>query len=173
MVLDHKEFRSKITSNIEDFIKSKKKAVNIEKGIFNFSIKKAKEKSVVRKWENKYFVQIYRDRFKTIYFNLNPKVSTSNKDLFNKIMSNKLKTKELTYMTHQDMNRKIWDKLIQEKIKKVNIEIHVDVNCDSNHMSSRYKNMLVGYVTGCGFDCKVKPESFVASSIADVHTRKK
>lgn len=63
--------------------------------------------------------------------------------------------------------------LIQEQIKKVNIEIHVDVNCDSNHMSSRYKNMLVGYVTGCGFDCKVKPESFVASSIADVHTRKK
>ena len=93
MVLDHKEFRSKITSNIEGFIKSKKKAVNIEKGIFNFSIKKAKEKNVVRKWENKYFVQIYRDRFKTIYFNLNPKVSTCNKDLFNKIISKELKTK--------------------------------------------------------------------------------
>ena len=39
-------------------------------------------------------------------------------------------------------------------------------------MSSKYKNMLVGYVNGCGFNCKVKPESFVASGLADVHTRK-
>ena len=62
--------------------------------------------------------------------------------------------------------------LIKENIKSVNIEIHVDVNCDSNHMSSRYRNMLVGYVTGCGFLCKVKPDSFVASGIADVHTKK-
>ena len=118
MITDHKEFRSKITKSIEKFIKSKKKAINIEKGIFNYSIKKAKEKSVVRKWENKYFVQIYRDRFKTVYFNLNPKVSTCNKDLFNKIKSKKMKTQELTFMTHQDMNREKWDKLIQEKIKR-------------------------------------------------------
>jgi uncharacterized protein len=62
--------------------------------------------------------------------------------------------------------------LIKENIKSVNIEIHVDVNCDSSHMSSRYKNMLVGYVTGCGFLCKVKPDSFVASGIADIHTKK-
>jgi len=27
-------------------------------------------------------------------------------------------------------------------------------------------------VTGCGFECRVKPESFVASSIADNHTRR-
>ena len=62
--------------------------------------------------------------------------------------------------------------LIKENIKSVNIEIHVDVNCDSSHMSSRYRNMLVGYVTGCGFLCKVKPDSFVASGIADIHTKK-
>ncbi len=62
--------------------------------------------------------------------------------------------------------------LIKENIKSVNIEIHVDVNSDSNHASSRYNKMLVGYVTGCGFLCKVKPDSFVASGIADVHTKK-
>ena len=53
-----------------------------------------------------------------------------------------------------------------------NIEVHVDINKDEKHKSSKFKNVLIGYVTGCGFDCKIKPESFVASSIADNHTRK-
>lgn len=61
---------------------------------------------------------------------------------------------------------------IQRKISYANIEIHADVNSNSIHKSSRLKNMIVGYVSGCGFVCKIKPESFVASGIADCHTRK-
>ena len=61
---------------------------------------------------------------------------------------------------------------IKKLIKNANIEIHADVNSDTSYMSSRYKNMIVGYITGCGFECKTKPESFVASGIADVYTRK-
>jgi predicted RNase H-related nuclease YkuK (DUF458 family) len=62
--------------------------------------------------------------------------------------------------------------LLKEKFSNINIEIHADVNNDPKHMSSRYKNMIAGYINGCGFDVKTKPESFVASSIADLHTRK-
>jgi len=61
---------------------------------------------------------------------------------------------------------------IQEKLCSANIEIHADVNTNSLHMSSKYKNMITGYITGCGFKVKTKPQSFVASSIADLHTRK-
>jgi predicted RNase H-related nuclease YkuK (DUF458 family) len=61
---------------------------------------------------------------------------------------------------------------IKEMFKHINIEIHADVNPDKLHQSSRYKNMISGYIRGCGFDFKIKPESFVASSIADLHTRK-
>ena len=57
-------------------------------------------------------------------------------------------------------------------INNANIEIHADVNTESKHMSSRYMNMIVGYINGCGFDCKIKPDSFVASGIADIYTRK-
>jgi len=118
IVHNHKEFRQKVGENIEKFIGNKKISINIEKGIYNYAIKKAKNKKVVRKWENKYFVLIYIDRLKTIYFNLNPNISTSNNDLINKIKTKEIKVKKLTNMTHQDMNRKIWDKLIQEKIKR-------------------------------------------------------
>tara|TARA_B100001063_G_scaffold45843_1_gene39592 strand:+ start:3921 stop:4442 length:522 start_codon:yes stop_codon:yes gene_type:complete len=118
MISDHKEFRVNVANQIEKFIDNKNMAINIEKGIFNYSIRKAKSKNVVRKWENKYFVQIYKDRFKSIYFNLNPKVSTCNKSLVKKIKKKKIKTNKLTFMTHQEMNKEKWDKLIQEKIKR-------------------------------------------------------
>tara|TARA_Y100000591_G_C21853830_1_gene713505 strand:+ start:9050 stop:9571 length:522 start_codon:yes stop_codon:yes gene_type:complete len=129
MILDCNNFRAKIRENIEIFIENEKIATNIEKGIYNYTIKKAKSKNVVRKWENKYFLQIYKDRFKTIYFNLNPKISTCNKDLFEKIKTKKMKPRELTYMTHQEINRNIWDKLIQEKIKR-------DKNITSDSLSA-------------------------------------
>ena len=61
---------------------------------------------------------------------------------------------------------------IKDKVKDANIEIHADVNEDTKHLSAKYKNMVVGYITGCGFDCKVKPDSFVASGIADIYTKK-
>jgi hypothetical protein len=61
---------------------------------------------------------------------------------------------------------------IRDTISAANIEIHADVNSDHIHNSSKYKNMISGYISGCGFEVKVKPESFVASSIADNHTRK-
>ena len=62
---------------------------------------------------------------------------------------------------------------IRENLKNANIEIHADVNPDVQHKSSSYNNMIKGYITGCGFSVKTKPQSFVASSIADLHTRKK
>ena len=62
---------------------------------------------------------------------------------------------------------------IRDKVNSANIEIHADINPDQNHMSSKYKNTITGYIQGCGFKVKIKPNSFVASSIADQHTRKK
>ena len=63
--------------------------------------------------------------------------------------------------------------LLRDSIRNINIEIHADVNYDAKYTSSRYHNMIYGYVTGCGFEVKTKPDSFVASAIADLHTRKK
>lgn len=63
-------------------------------------------------------------------------------------------------------------KLRDEINNNVNIEIHADVNENQKHLSSKYKNTISGYIQGCGFEVKIKPHSFVASSIADQHTRK-
>ena len=61
---------------------------------------------------------------------------------------------------------------LRDRIDNLNIEIHSDINFNPIHLSSKMKNTIIGYVNGCGFPCKIKPDSFVASGIADCHTRK-
>lgn len=48
------------------------------------------------------------------------------------------------------------------------LEIHVDIgqNGDTRAMIAE----IVGMVKGSGFTCKIKPESFAASNVADRHT---
>ena len=45
-------------------------AFNLEKGIFNYAIKEATLKKIVKKWENPHFVSLYKDRLRSIYMNL-------------------------------------------------------------------------------------------------------
>jgi len=55
---------------------------------------------------------------------------------------------------------------------QINIELHLDVSsANKNTKTSKFSDMLIGYTKGNGFDCKVKPEAFAASSIADRHSK--
>ena len=61
---------------------------------------------------------------------------------------------------------------ILRDIPTVNIELHLDVSpSEKKEKSSKFADMLIGYARGVGFECKVKPEAFAATSIADKHTR--
>jgi len=53
-----------------------------------------------------------------------------------------------------------------------NIELHIDVSpFNTNNATSRFSDMLKGYVQGAGFECKVKPNSWAAQSVADKHSK--
>lgn len=47
------------------------------------------------------------------------------------------------------------------------LTIHVDANPALKYKSSKYVQELTGFVVGNGFQCKIKPEAFVASTCAD------
>ena len=47
------------------------------------------------------------------------------------------------------------------------IAIHVDAGNSTNGKTKELIPELVGWIRACGYDCSVKPDSFVASSIAD------
>lgn len=52
-----------------------------------------------------------------------------------------------------------------------NIEIHLDVNSKKGNVSHSLADQLSGYAKSAGFECKVKPNSWAASGVADCHTR--
>ena len=55
---------------------------------------------------------------------------------------------------------------------KIDIELHLDISPENkNETTSVYSKMLVGYARGNGFDCKIKPNAFAASSVADRHSK--
>jgi len=59
-----------------------------------------------------------------------------------------------------------------EIIPVLDIEIHLDVSgADKNNGTSKFTEMLTGYARGAGFDCKIKPDAYAASSVADKHSK--
>lgn len=50
---------------------------------------------------------------------------------------------------------------------KLSLVIHVDASWNDRGKTKELIPGLVGWIKACGYDCKVKPESYAASSIAD------
>lgn len=51
------------------------------------------------------------------------------------------------------------------------IEIHLDVNRDKRYETGTFSEQVVGYARSIGVECKIKPDSWASSGIADKHTR--
>jgi len=86
-----------------------KYAKNLEKGVYNYCINQSTERNIVKKWENQYFVQLYVDRLRSIYMNINSKY------LRDKIINKTIKIHEIAFMNHQEMQPIKWHKLLEDK----------------------------------------------------------
>jgi hypothetical protein len=106
------DFRKKIRVKINTILQNEKNSLNLEKGVYNAALKEATNHKIVKKWDNPYFVQIYLDRLRSIYFNLN------NKDLLEQLNNGIIKAKMIPFMTHQELRPDKWEKLIKEKIER-------------------------------------------------------
>jgi transcription elongation factor S-II len=113
VIEDDQSFRKNIANVLAKFIHTDKLSINLEKGIYNYSLKEASNLREIKKWNNPYFVQIYVNRFKSIMHNLeeNPK-------LVDEMNSGTLKPEVLAFMTYQEMVPEKWDVLIDRKIKR-------------------------------------------------------
>ena len=69
-------FRSNVTNKLSDVLLNEKLATNMERGVYNYSIKQATDKQIIKKWDNIYFVELYKNRLRTIYINLKNDIIT-------------------------------------------------------------------------------------------------
>ena len=57
-------------------------------------------------------------------------------------------------------------------INPQNIELHLDVSpFGANNATSKYSDMLKGYVQGFGVDYRLKPNAWASQTIADKHSK--
>ncbi len=72
-------FRTNIRAKLDVYLKNEKNSLNLEKGIFNYALKEAEQRKVVKKWDDAFFVEIYISHLRSITSNLN-------KEIYNKLM---------------------------------------------------------------------------------------
>jgi len=132
-------FRENVKHKLGNILNNKNKGDNLERGIYNNTLKLADDKHIVKKWENIYFALLYINKFRMIYNNL------QHKDVLELILNNKIKPHELAFMTHQEILPEKWNQHIEDlKIKNTNkytpkIEASTDnwtcYKCKSNECS--------------------------------------
>ena len=104
-------FRSNIRKKLDEKLNNEKNSSNLEKGIFNYTLKEADQRKIIKKWDNKYFIQIYLDRLRTIYTNLND-------NIVEQVTSGAIKPHIVAFMTHQELQPDKWTALIDAKSKR-------------------------------------------------------
>ena len=84
-------------------------ALNLERGIYNYTLRESDTKNIVKKWDNGYFVQIYADRLRTVCINM------TSPHVIQLLATKQMKAHELAFMSHQEMNPDKWNDLIKAK----------------------------------------------------------
>ena len=100
------QFRSNIRKKLGDIFEQEKDAINLEKGIHNWSVKEADNKKIIKKWDNPAFVQLYLDHLRSIYINL------QNTNLVTMVNNGDIKSQSIAFMTHQEICPDKWAELI-------------------------------------------------------------
>ena len=106
---DPDAFRENVVNKLNTIVNNKKICENLEKGIYNYTLKVCEEKNLLKKWTNESFVLLYIEKLRTLIINL------KDNDLLANILSKELKAHEFVYMSHQELRPELWERLIEEK----------------------------------------------------------
>ena len=104
--------RKNVVNKFLKIINNELSKINLERGIYNYTIKEATTKNIPKTWDNKKFIRIYTDRIYSIYTNL-----TKNSSLLKQVNDGSLLTQTLAFMSHYEMFPERWDALIEKKMK--------------------------------------------------------
>jgi transcription elongation factor S-II len=136
-IINPLNFRANIVILLNGLFDCEKYGNNLEKGIFNYSLKECQNHKIIKKWDNPKFVTIYINKLRSIFFNLQ-----KNKEIITQVKEKTLQPHLIAFMTHQELNPKRWELLIDKKIKRdknlfeLNIEAATDTftckKCKSN-----------------------------------------
>ena len=123
-------FRANIRKKLDEILENEKNSTNLEKGIFNYTLKESEHRKIVKKWDNKQFVQIYLDHLRSIIANLKG-------DILQQIKDGTMKPHIVAFMTHQELLPERWDDLIAAKIKRDKNKFEVNISAATDTFTCR------------------------------------
>jgi transcription elongation factor S-II len=133
-------FRENVRRELNKNFNDDKMGINLEKGIFNYALKEADIKKVLKKWDDKRFVEIYKTHLRSVLSNLTD-------ELIEQVNNGDIKSHKIAFMTHQELNPKKWDPLIEAKMKrdKNKFEVNMSASTDAFVCKKCKKNECTYY----------------------------
>jgi transcription elongation factor S-II len=104
---------------------------NLEKGIYNYCIKEAGRRKILKKWTNPLFVQLYVDKLRSIFLNLDQTKFKS------QIQKGEILPQQVAFMTHQEINPTQWKEHIERKMKRDASKYNDNIQASTNMYTCR------------------------------------
>jgi len=109
VITNPNQFRENIRTKIDEKLGDIKLSTNLEKGVFNYAIKEATNRRIVKKWDNEAFVSLYLNHLRSILNNLSTQIIQD-------IQTGTIAPQTFAFMTHHEMMPEKWKPLIEAKI---------------------------------------------------------
>ena len=101
-----------------ELLNDKKLSQRIEESIFRNVFELAKERRVLKKWDNPIFKKMYVNKARSIYTNLKEDSYVKNVKLAHNIKKKKFDIDNIGEMSYQELYPEHWKKLLDEKFKR-------------------------------------------------------
>jgi transcription elongation factor S-II len=123
-------FRANIRKKLSEKFNDEKHGTNLEKGIFNYTLKEADQRKIVKKWDNKQFVILYQSHLRSILKNLSDK-------LIAEVNDGSLQVHKIAFMNHQELDYDRWTHLIDAKSKRDKNKFEVNMAASTDTFTCR------------------------------------
>lgn len=88
---------------------------DIEKSIYNYTIKFSDENGIIKRWDNKFFRNCYKMKSISLYSNLDPNNYIKNNYLLNRILLGEIQAIHLGSMEPHELFPEKWSSLLKQK----------------------------------------------------------
>jgi DNA-directed RNA polymerase subunit M/transcription elongation factor TFIIS len=119
------QFRENIRQKFNQQIETFDYCINMEKSIFNYTIKECNSKKIIKKWENPLFVNLYIDKLRSVFMNLTPEIKSQ-------IETGEITPQEIAFLTHQELNPGRWKELIERKMKRDESKFNTNIQASTD-----------------------------------------
>jgi len=133
--MEKKNIRNKSKLILDRIINDEFISINLEKGIYNYTIWKSKNRHEPCTWDNVCFINIYKNKLKQICANIIPNSYINNHNLLKKLRNKEFKPHEIAFLSPGQLFPEKWEKIVQEKKKRDAVMSEIDFGQATNQFT--------------------------------------